>query len=67
MSFLDHPESHSCVESRSRHEIFVFGFDYTQKIGVQEWRAPPPPPFTVRPADFGARVEVVLVVDFSTR
>ena len=42
MSFLDHPESHSCVESRSRHEIFVFGFDYTQKIGV--WRGHPPAP-----------------------
>src|SRR5882724_2055677 len=41
---LDHPESHSCVESRTRHEIFVFGFDYTQKIGVQGGHAPHPHP-----------------------
>src|SRR5882724_1653772 len=41
---LDHPESDLCVESRTRHEIFVFGFDYTQKIGVQGGHAPRPHP-----------------------
>jgi len=30
----DHAESLSCAESRSGHEIFVAGFDHTQKIRV---------------------------------
>ncbi len=44
MFFLDHPESHSCVESLARHETFVFGFEHTQKIGVQGGHAPHPRP-----------------------
>ena len=30
----DHPESRSLAESLARHEMFVCGFDDTQKIGV---------------------------------
>src|SRR5215467_6599852 len=34
ISPADHAESLSCVESRAGHEIFVAGFDHTQKIRV---------------------------------
>jgi len=48
VSALDHPELLACVESRARHEIFVFGFDHTQKIGVQGGHAPHPHPLPLR-------------------
>ncbi len=52
MSFLDHPELHSCVQSRTRHETIVFGFDHTQKIGVQEGHAPHLRPLLCAPHQF---------------
>src|SRR5262245_46020437 len=51
MPSRDHPESRSCVQSLARHEIFVWGFDRTQKIGVPgEHAAPAPLPLRVATA-----------------
>ena len=41
MPSRDHPESHSFVQSLARHEMFVCGFDRTQKIGVPGEHAVP--------------------------
>jgi len=53
---VDHAESHSCAESRARHEIVVCGFDRTQKIRVYGESPPPHPALREETAQHQGRI-----------